>query len=262
MHGSLSQSDCVAAIERHAAGFAEAVRGSGGRLDAPVEHCPGWDVADLVRHMIQVHWFWATIVEEGLDAPPEDARRPRHLEDTEDTEALVTAFEAGAARLVRVLGAVDPATVVWTWYPPQQDAAFVIRHQVQEMVGHHFDAAHARGSRIEVDPAVGADCVDEFLLCSTSNENDPPDDDPLPPPLDGRVALRCTDSDASWLVTDGRRPGQVAVAVGGVDDAPTVRGSGGDLLLWLYGRIPLDTSELEAADPGLLTRFRAMSYTD
>ena len=158
MHGSLSQAQCVAAIERHAAGFAESARG---HLGAPVEHCPGWDVTDLVRHLVDVHWFWATIVEEQLAAPPEDDRRPEHRTDG---AALVAQFESGAARLVRVLGSADPTAALWTWFPPQQDAAFVIRHQVQEMVGHHFDAAHARGEGIEVDPAVGVDAVEEFLL--------------------------------------------------------------------------------------------------
>ncbi len=51
----------------HSAGFADATRD---HLDARVEHCPGWSVADLVWHLTEVHWFWGTIVEERLDAPP------------------------------------------------------------------------------------------------------------------------------------------------------------------------------------------------
>jgi len=56
---SLSQADCVTAITEHSAGFAAAARG---RLDARVEHCPGWSVADLVAHVVGVHWFWAEVV--------------------------------------------------------------------------------------------------------------------------------------------------------------------------------------------------------
>ena len=42
---TLSTFDCIAAITEHSAGFAEATRDN---LDARVEHCPDWSVADLV----------------------------------------------------------------------------------------------------------------------------------------------------------------------------------------------------------------------
>jgi alpha-beta hydrolase superfamily lysophospholipase len=45
---TLTTAECVSAIERHSAGFAEATRGN---LDASVRHCPGWTVADLVAHL-------------------------------------------------------------------------------------------------------------------------------------------------------------------------------------------------------------------
>jgi len=37
----------VSAIAEHSSGFAAAVDGN---LDAEVEHCPGWTIADLVAH--------------------------------------------------------------------------------------------------------------------------------------------------------------------------------------------------------------------
>ena len=39
---------CLAAIAEHSTGFAVATRDN---LAAPVEHCPGWSVADLVWHL-------------------------------------------------------------------------------------------------------------------------------------------------------------------------------------------------------------------
>ena len=123
---TLSTFDCIAAITAHSAGFAEATRGS--NLDARVEHCPDWSVADLVWHLTEVHWFWGTIVEEKLDAPPDEARRPERRPDAE----LVDAFVDGAARLVEVLRNADQSAHCWTWAPWQQDVAFVTRHQVQQ----------------------------------------------------------------------------------------------------------------------------------
>jgi hypothetical protein len=97
---ALSTFDCIAAITEHSAGFAEATRP---HLGAKVEHCPGWSVADLVWHLSEVHWFWSTIAEERLAAPPEDSRRPPRPTD----EDLVDGFVSGAARLMQVLRQAD-----------------------------------------------------------------------------------------------------------------------------------------------------------
>src|SRR5688500_3588246 len=97
---ALSTDDCIAAITEHSAGFAQATRD---HLDARVEHCPEWSVADLVRHRTEVHWFWATIAEERAEAPVDESRRPPRAPDDE----LVAAFVAGAERLARVLFEAD-----------------------------------------------------------------------------------------------------------------------------------------------------------
>jgi uncharacterized protein (TIGR03083 family) len=258
----LTQQECTAAIAEHSNGFAEA---AGGNLNAPVEFCPGWTVRDVVHHLTQVHWFWATLVEDGLTEQPQDLKRPEPAPDG----TIIETFRSGAERLVRVLGAADPAARVWTWAPAQQDAGFVIRHQVQEAVGHHWDVAHAAGRAVRISPAVGADAVDEFLHFSVSNADDAAGDDPLPAPLEGRLGLACTDSDAAWLVADGAPPGTAAVsrttrAGLDADGVPTVTGTGGKLLLWLYDRHgdPGGEADVGDVDPALLQRFRGLCFTD
>ena len=198
----LTQQECAAAIADHSRGFAEAAAGN---LDAEVEFCPGWTVRDVVHHLTRVQWFWATLVEDRHAERPDDLEEPEPAAD----ETALAVFRSGAERLVRVLGEADPAIRVWTWAPSQQTAAFVIRHQVQEAVGHHWDVAHAAGGTVRIDPAVGADAVDEFLQVSVSNADDAADaaagKDALPAPLEGRLGLACVDSDAAWL--RGRRLG-------------------------------------------------------
>lgn len=247
---TLSTARCVAAIERHSAGLAEAAEGN---LRARVEHCPEWDVADLVWHITQVHWFWATIAAERLAAPPEEASRPSRPAETE----LLDTFLAGAARLCDVLRAGDQTATCWTWAPLQQDVAFVTRHQVQEAVVHHWDAAHAASTAFTVEPEVAADSVAEFLTFSVSSEGDPAE--PTPPALAGKLALHATDAGATWVLGDAAAPGTLGWRYGSADGLPSITATASELLLWLYRRVDLDTSD---APTDLIGRFRALTYTD
>ncbi len=247
---SLSTFECITAITQASARFAQAARGS---LDAAVEGCPDWSVADLVWHLSEVHWFWATIVEEGLDAPPAESRKPARPEE----ERLVETFVVGAARLVQVLREADQAAPCWTWAGGQQDVAFVTRHQVQETVVHAWDAARAAGASWHVDEDVAADAVDEFLHFSVASQDDP--DEPTTPPLEGSIAFLALDTGDGWTLSDGTRPGTAQVAPEVLTGVPVVSGRAAELLLWLYGRIPLQT--LDVPDE-LVARFRALCFTD
>ncbi|WP_446216260.1 maleylpyruvate isomerase family mycothiol-dependent enzyme [Micromonospora sp. IBHARD004] len=253
--------DHLTAIAEHSVGFAEAARGN---LDAAVEHCPGWNVADLVWHLTEVHWFWGTIAAERLTAPPDKSRRPKRTTD----DALVDAFLAGSQRLVDVLRDADAAEQVWTWAPAQQNIGFITRHQVQEAAVHHWDAANAAGRPLQIAIPVAVDAVDEFLTFSVSRETDPAD--PPRPPLGGTFALQSTDAVrlradntatrcGAWTLTDGRAPGTVRVTQGAQAGVPTLDAHASDLLLWLYGRVDIDT---RSAPQDLLARFRALCFTD
>jgi uncharacterized protein (TIGR03083 family) len=247
---TLSTFDCIAAITEHSAGFADATRTG---LDRRVEHCPDWSVADLVRHLTEVHWFWGTIVAEQLPSPPDEGRRPPRTDDA----GLVDAFKAGAVRLVEVLRESDQSAPCWTWAGWQQDVAFVTRHQVQEAVVHHWDAVNATGrGSFRVEAAVAADSIDEFLHFSVASDDDP--DEPTTPPLDGTLAFRTTDTGDAWTLTDGK-PGTAVVSTGVADGAPVVAGTAEELLLWLYQRVELDTAAVPAH---LLARFRAICFLD
>lgn len=238
------------AIARHSSGFADAAEGN---LYAQVEHCPEWNVADLVWHLTEVHWFWATIVEERLEGRPDESKRPQRPDD----EHLVDTCRLEARRMVDVLAAAEPSAHVWTWAPTEQRVAFVTRHQVQEAAVHHWDARHAAGGRLSIEPLVAADGVDEFLTFSLSTDADPAD--PPRPALDGTFVLRCEDVDAAWTVTDGGTPGTVASTKGSTPGAPELTTTASDLLLWLYGRVALTSGPVPYE---LLARFQALSFTD
>lgn len=221
--------DPLAAISHHADAL---LRSADGNLDAPVEHCPGWAVADLVRHIREVHWSWATVVEE---------RRQEEVQERPSFEGedLLASARAQAERLVSVLRAADPATPVWTW-SSQQDVAFVLRHQVQEAAVHHFDAAHAAGLPWSMDPVAAADAVDEALTFSLPEEGD----------LGGTLTLRASDVGSWWTIGPGPTPGSLVWSR--EPGSPALTATAPELLLWLYERVDLDTSALPAE---VLARF-------
>jgi uncharacterized protein (TIGR03083 family) len=247
---TLSTTDCLAAIDTYSSVFAEAVRGN---LEARVEHCPDWSVGDLVWHLTEVHWFWGTIAHENLSSPPEESRAPHRPSG----EALVDTFERGAGRLVEILAAADQTAACWTWFPQQQDVAFITLHQVQEAAVHAWDAVNAAGGRLEIDPPAAADSVDEFLTTSLADESDAAGGTLTP--LGGALAFDPTDTGDAWTVTDGDVPGSLTMRRGHLDAVPCLAAPAADLLLWLYRRRDLD---IGAVPHDLVQRFRALTSTD
>ncbi len=240
--------DQLAAINEHSAGVGALARG---HFPDAVPGCPEWTVADLVAHLTEVQWFWATIVEGRLLEPPdEDQRPPRAAE-----EELISALTEQTAHLVGALREADPRTPVWTW-ATQQDVAFVIRHQVQEAAVHHWDAGSATGRTIAIERPVAVDAIEEFLTFSVSSDADPAD--PARPELAGRFALRCTDGPEAWTLSDGAAPGTLRFQRGAAPGMPGVEGTASDLLLWLYRRVDLDTSSIPEE---LVGRFVALTFT-
>lgn len=239
----------IESITNHSAAVAAAAND---HLDEPIEYCPGWTMVDLVQHLIEVQWFWATVVEQRMQERPNEGR-PTDVERAE----LIDRFSRGAEHLVRVLEESDQTNSVYTWAPQQQNVAFVTRHQVQEIVVHHWDAAHAAGAAFHVDPEVAADSIEEFLTFSVSNEVDPID--PPGVTLGGSLGLQCTDVEHSWTLLDGDTPSTVRFVEGLSPGTPHIAGTSSDILLWLYSRVELDSDEPSSELAG---RFRQLCFTD
>ncbi|MFL6157856.1 MAG: maleylpyruvate isomerase family mycothiol-dependent enzyme [Marmoricola sp.] len=240
--------DCLAAITAHTRGLAAAAEGN---LDARVEHCPDWSVGDLVWHLASVHWFWENVARLRPSTAPEDLERPGRPAD----EDLVATLLTNMSQLVDTLRASDQNAACWTW-GLEENIGFITRHQVQEAAVHHWDAVNAtRSGSWEMDPAVAADAVDEFLTHSVANRRWPEKD---AAPLGGTIAFD------PWRISDGAQPGTLThEGSGSGSDVITGRGTASDFLLWLYRRID-DPCSLQPwhGDSTLLERFRAFTNTD
>jgi uncharacterized protein (TIGR03083 family) len=250
--------DPLAEISEHSAALARAAENN---LAAQVEHCPGWTVADLVWHLIEVHWFWSTVVAELLVAPPSEEQAPQRPAADELIPTLLT----GATHLVTVLSAADQSAGCWTWAPADQNVAFVTRHQVQEAAVHRWDAEHAAGRDVDLGTAMSVDAIDEFLTFSVPTMADHPETPK--PSLDGALMLAASDAAANWKITDGALPGTIEVSRAQADpELPSVTGTASELLLWLYQRIQLPVSAGNSADQhaaaDLASRFQALTFTD
>ncbi len=235
---TLEESAYADALQRDSQRLIEAAKDN---LEAQVAGCPGWSVRDLVAHTGEVHRFWSQVVERRL----QDHRESEPVHVPSDDE-LAAWFREGAAHLGRVLSSIDGSIGVWTW-SRQKDAAFVKRRMAQETAVHRWDAQSATSKADPIEPELARDGIDELL-------------DVFMPVEEARLTghgetihLHQTDGDGEWVVTLGER---VTVERGHTKADTAVRGTGSDLLLMLWRRVP--PSQLEVlGQPANLERFLA-----
>jgi uncharacterized protein (TIGR03083 family) len=246
-YGLAADFDPFERIEADTLSLAAAAEGG---FALPVTGCPGWSVADLVWHVLEVQQFWGAIVAGRIQDPAEVHHPVRPADDAE----LLPRLRAGAATLVEALRSADPDEPVWTW-AARKDAGFVVRHQVQEAAVHRWDAEQTAGRDVPLHPAAAADGVDEFLQVSTPFRVEGAE------PIGGRLQLVADDVGLAWTVEeDAGGTVRCERTVAG-DAASVVRGSASDLLLYLYRRRPAAALEV-AGDVGVAERFALRNATD
>jgi uncharacterized protein (TIGR03083 family) len=225
-------------------------------LAAPVAGCPGWTTADLVWHVLEVQYFWATVVGERLQDPSTYVEPPRPADAD-----LVPGLRKGVEHLVEVLRPVSPTEPVFTW-ASRKDAGWVVRHQVQEAAVHRWDAEQAVGVDAPLDATAATDGIEEFLRYST------PFRAKDAAPMGGSLLLEATDTGFRWLVQedgDGvanwRRLDPAEPVTAATSSTAALSGSASDLLLFLYRRRSL--GELGSIGDGAVAeRFALRNPTD
>jgi uncharacterized protein (TIGR03083 family) len=206
--------------------FTAAVRDAD--LATPVPTCPGWTLADLVKHHGTTH-RWAEHVVRARATERVWAREvPLDLPD--EPSAYPQWMARGAESSLRTLRAVDPDLPMWS-YGADQRVAFYPRRLLFEAVIHCADAQLALGLEPRVEPGTAADGIAEFL------ENLPYYTwmiEQLAPLVGGSVQLFARDTGAAWTITFGAA-GFSWTATGEAADV-TVTADVADLLLLVYGR--------------------------
>jgi uncharacterized protein (TIGR03083 family) len=225
-------------VEGHA--LTAAARSAG--VDARVPSCPEWNVADLLGHVGRLHHWVTAIVESEGDDPTD------HWSAAEPPapDVRIDWFDAGVDLLVDALIGADPAAAAWSW-TDDRTVGFWARRQANETAVHRWDAQSATGAVEPIEHDLAVDGIDEFfaLIPFWRREST----------LHGAgesIHLHCTDGDGEWLV--GLEPGGVTVVNEHAKGDVAARGSASDLLLMMWGRIPVASVET-FGDAALLERW-------
>ncbi|TQM09133.1 maleylpyruvate isomerase family mycothiol-dependent enzyme [Pseudonocardia kunmingensis] len=209
--------------------------------DTPVPTCPGWTLRQLLTHVGRGDRWAAMIVRERADARV-DLRSVPDGKPPAEIDAAVSWLTESAALLLEAVAATGADVPVWTFTGPQP-AAWWVRRRLHESVVHRADAAIALGAPYEVDPALAADGLSEWLdLLGARAE---PEEGPALP--DGvALHLHATDDGlgaaGEWLVRG--EAGRVRWEHGHGKGAVAVRGSAAVLLQAVLRRIPADDARL------------------
>ncbi len=211
--------DYVAVLERAGGEFVDRVGASD--LDRVVPSCPGWAIRDLAAHQGRV-WEWARqCLETG--SPAERAEVP--VQDADLGPWLTESRDS----LVASLRSTDPATPTWTFGPRPHTAGFWRRRQAHEVTVHLWDLQAAAGTPVDLPEDIAADGVDEVFSVFI--------------PRQVRLERMSTPETGVRLhLPDGR-----SYDLGSPVTAHAT-GSAGDLLLALWGRVPLERLDI-TGDP-------------
>jgi uncharacterized protein (TIGR03083 family) len=208
-------------------------------LSADVPTCPGWTIADLVRHTGTIH-RWAT----SIVATRATSRMalPEAESPWESADGWAQWLSAGTAPLLAALLAAGPVAPVWTW-GPGRTSGWWARRILHETTVHRADAQLALGTGDPViDPVVAADGIDEFLFNLPSARR--PYHHLASLPAGASMHLHATDSDGEWLIRFTGDSSGIAWSRGHEKATVAVRGTVTELLLVTYGRIPRSDERL------------------
>lgn len=228
--------DWAGIVEREGAALGDAAAVD---LAAPVPAAPGWNTTELLQHVGVVHARTSVVLRTGTLERPSRKNGMLPVAPEDDVLEWYRATLAGLVDDLRTLG--NPDRPVYSFSPAHQRAGFWPRRMAHETTVHRVDAQQAVGRRVEpLDPGFAVDGIDElfsvFVPAFAAGRS----------PGDGRtVHLHATDVAGEWLIRFEQ--GQIVVDEGHAKGDAAVRAPAGELLLWLWGRSPLEAMEVFGA---------------
>jgi uncharacterized protein (TIGR03083 family) len=208
-----------------------------------------WTVATVARHVAGTHHVVADVVRgrpdadfglfADLQAPPKDAPE------------FVGWTRSGTASVLEQLSSVPADEECWSWFEPGRRVGWWARRMALEAVVHRWDTDAAQGKEFSIASDVASDGIDEYLDVFVAASRASSD-----APAGPTMSFECSDrSDRWWLDLSGR--GERAVSRQAGDASVRISGPAQQLLLALWGRIPLsEAAGVEVSgDVGELDRW-------
>lgn len=211
-------------------------------LHRDVPSCPGWTLAELVRHVGAVHRWAFAIVDGHLDGRAREMFGRQldeaALADAVDDQELADWFAAGHRSLVEALGRTAQDAQFWTFGDGPSPGAFWTRRQAHETAIHAIDAQLALTTPDQVAPLptwFALDGIAEMMEVFVTR-----------PGAQARsteprtMLIAPTDDDVRWLVTIG--PDAVTAARADRDQPgdATLSGTAHNLYSALWNRSPIE----------------------
>jgi uncharacterized protein (TIGR03083 family) len=172
-------------------------------LDTDVAPCPGWTVADLIKHTGYVHRWAARNVTEQPATAIDGGSEEHVLNSGPNDELLIPWFRDGFTALAQTLRTADPAGACPVFLPNTiSPLAFWARRQAHETAVHRGDAELAAGRMPAYDKGFAADGIDELITGFAARTKRPPEG-----ALGRSMLVRAADSGNAWRITWPVEPG-------------------------------------------------------
>jgi uncharacterized protein (TIGR03083 family) len=130
-------------------------------LATPVPTCPEWTLDQLMRHVGRGDRWSAQIVAEQAGEFI-DPRTVPGGKPPADRDAQMGWLRQGVRELLDAVAQSGPETPVWTFLG-MRPSAWWIRRRMHETAVHRADAALALGVDFQIEPAIAADGITEYL---------------------------------------------------------------------------------------------------
>lgn len=243
MHKTLTFSDHLRLIDERSIAFRAAVAAAPS-LDMQAPNHPERTLSELVRHVGTGRRKTAAIVAAGpADGPPDRSAWEDGTGAPRDREALLAWWTESVDLLTSTLREAGPDRHCWTWWddsPSPQTSGAWARRQVPEIAVHAYDVQLTVGAPQPLSEEVALDGFDDcqFTLCATT----------VAWPHQPAVVDYHATEGRSWrlrLSADGAQVTRLTSAAAPAPADVSARGTASDLVLFFYGRIPLEALKYE-----------------
>jgi uncharacterized protein (TIGR03083 family) len=196
-----------------------------------------WTVGTVGRHVAGTHHVVSQIIK---GRPTADFGLFASLQTpAKDSPEFLDWFRSGTDALLEQLSSVPAGDACWSWYEAVSSVGWWARRMAFEVLIHRWDAGAAVGQTFEVDPELAADGIDEYLdvfVAASRAGNSSP--------TGPSVSIECSDHEDRWWLDLSEQGGR-NVSTSPLTASVAIRGTAEQLLLFLWGRLPLAEAGIE-----------------